>query len=207
MPPLSRERILRTAIRVADREGLEAVSLRRVATELGVHVTSLYNHVPTRDAVTDAMVEVLLEEAKLPTGPVAWETWVRRFFDAVGTIAATHPGAFAVLEQRPVQGARAAASFEVALAAFTRAGFTATDAYAAVKTVVYLSLAVGVERSMLARGDMPETDVADLPVEAFPLLRAIAADTVPEEAWAFSLDALLAGLRVQLRRRRSRGGS
>jgi len=204
VPPLTRERILRTAVRIADREGPDAVTLRRIAAELDVHVTSLYNHVPTRDAVTDGIVELLLDEAKLPTGPVTWETWVQRFFEAVGTIAATHPGAFMALQQRPVQGPRASASFEVALAAFTRAGFTPADAYAAVKTVAFLALAVGVERSMLARGETPETNVAELPAHAFPLVRAIAADTVPEEAWAFSLDAVIAGLRAKLRRRKSR---
>src|SRR3954454_4823495 len=122
---------------MADRDGLDAVTLRGIAGELGVHVTSLYNHVPTRDAVTDGIVELLLDEAKLPTAPVSWETWVQRFFEAISTIASTHPGAFMTLQQRPVQGPRAAASFEVALAAFTRAGFSSTDAYAAVKTVSF----------------------------------------------------------------------
>src|SRR3954452_25618644 len=118
---LTRERILRTAVRLADRDGPDAVTLRRIASELGVHVTSLYNHVPTRDAVTDGIVELLLDEAKLPTGPVAWDGWVRDFVNGVIGIAGTHPGAFHALQQRPVQGARAAASFEVALAAFREA--------------------------------------------------------------------------------------
>jgi AcrR family transcriptional regulator len=97
MPALTRDRILRTAIRIADREGPDAVTLRRIAAELDVHVTSLYNHVPTREAVTDGIIEVLLDDAKLPTEPVPWETWVRRFFEAIMTIAATHPGAFHAL--------------------------------------------------------------------------------------------------------------
>src|ERR1700755_62011 len=122
MPALTRERILQTAVRLADRDGPDAVTLRRIAGELGVHVTSLYNHVPTRDAVTDGIVELLLDEAKLPTGPVPWDAWVRRYAAAIVGIAATHPGAFHALRQRPVQGERATASFEVALAAFTQAG-------------------------------------------------------------------------------------
>ena len=64
---------------MADRDGFEGVTLRRIAAELGVHVTSLYNHVPTRDAVTDGIIERLIEEAKLPTSPVPWEEWVRSF--------------------------------------------------------------------------------------------------------------------------------
>src|SRR3954451_13288530 len=130
MAALTRERILQAAVHLADRDGPEAVTLRRIASELGVHVTSLYNHVPTRDAVTDGIVELLLDKAKLPTGPVAWDDWIRQYVDGVTGIAATHPGAFHALQQRPVQGARAAASFEVAMAAFTEAGFGTNDSFA-----------------------------------------------------------------------------
>jgi AcrR family transcriptional regulator len=197
MPPLTRERILRTAVAIADREGPDAVTLRRIATELDVHVTSLYNHVPTRDAVTDGIIEVLLDEAKLPTAPVPWETWVRRFVDAIMTIAATHPGAFHALQQRPVQGPRATASFEIALAAFTNAGLSPADAYSAVKTVSLLAFMIGVERSMVARGDMPETELESLPAESFPLVRAVAAEFDYEDTWTFAVETLVAGLRIR----------
>jgi len=202
MSALTRERILRTAVRLADRDGPEAVTLRRIAGELGVHVTSLYNHVPTRDAVTDGIVELLLDEAKLPTGPIAWDGWVRQFIDAVIGIAATHPGAFHALEQRPVQGARATASFEIALAAFKEAGFGASDAFAAIKTASYLALMIGRERSMVARGDMPETQLDQLPAEQFPLVRAIATEAADyENVWDFGVETLVIGLRARLEQR------
>jgi AcrR family transcriptional regulator len=205
MAALTRERILRTAVVLADRDGPDAVTLRRIAGELGVHVTSLYNHVPTRDAVTDGIVELLLDEAKLPTGPVAWDDWVRRFVDAVIGIAATHPGAFHALQQRPVQGARATASFEVALAAFRTAGYSAADAFAAVKTTSYLALMIGTERSMVARGDLPETRLDALPAESFPLVRSVATDAADHEnVWDFSVETLIAGLRSRVPGRASR---
>src|SRR6478609_11689685 len=99
---LTRDAILRTAVQLADRDGPDAVTLRKIAGELGVHVTSLYNHVPTREAVTDGIVELLLDEAKLPTTAVAWDAWIRQFVDGVTGIAATHPGAFHALQQGPV---------------------------------------------------------------------------------------------------------
>jgi AcrR family transcriptional regulator len=199
MTALTRERILQTAVRLADRDGPDAVTLRRIATELGVHVTSLYNHVPTRDAVTDGIVELLLDEAKLPLGPVAWDDWVREFVDAVVGVAATHPGAFHALQQRPVQGARAAASFEVALAAFDRAGFSAADGYAAVKTAAFLALMIGTERSMVARGETHETQIDALPAESFPLVRSVPTGVGDyENVWAFSVETLIAGLRTRL---------
>ena len=195
MASLTRDQILRTAIRLADRDGWDAVTLRRIGSELGVHVTSLYNHVPTREAITDGIVETLLADAKLPTHPVPWEDWARHFFEAVSTIATTHPGAFHALQQRPVQGPRATASFEIALAAFTPAGFTLVDAYAAVKTVALLAIEVGVERSTAARGEVSETRLQDLPVDAFPLVRAVAVAAQPDDVWAFAIETVIAGLR------------
>lgn len=198
---LTRERILRTAVRLADQDGPEAVTLRRIASELGVHVTSLYNHVPTRDAVTDGIVELLLDEAKLPVGPVMWDDWIRQFIDGVTGVAATHPGAFHALRQRPVQGARATASFEVALAAFTKAGFSTADGFAAIKSASYLALMIGMERSMVARGELLETHLDELPAESFPLVRSVETDAADYEyVWAFGVDTLIAGLRSRLPR-------
>ena len=198
MAALTRDRIVGTAVAMADREGFEAVTLRRIAGELGVHVTSLYNHVPTREAVTDGIVEQLVEEAQLPSGPLGWEEWVRRFFAAIGQVAADHPGAFAALQRRPVQGPRAAASFEVALDAFATAGLTPTDAYNAVKATALTALAVGLERSLAERDQAPETAIGDLPPERFPLVRSLDELTDPEPVWAFSLETLVAGLRAQV---------
>ena len=196
---LTRERILQTAVRLADRGGPDSVTLRKIAGELGVHVTSLYNHVPTRDAVTDGMVELLLDEAKLPTGPVAWDDWVRQYIDGITGIAATHPGAFHALQMRPVQGARASASFEVAMAAFTETGFSTADAFAAIKAASYLALVIGMERSAVARGELLETHLEELPEESFPLVRSIAADVADYEyVWTFSVETLIAGLRSRL---------
>jgi AcrR family transcriptional regulator len=202
VPRLSRDRILRTAIAVADRDGFDAVTLRRIAGELDVHVTSLYNHVPTREAVTDGIVELLIDEAKLPADRVPWEAWVRSFVGAIETVAATHPGAYAALQHRPVQGPRAAASFEVALAAFRAAGFSPEDAYGAVKAATFTALSIGLERAMTTRGEFPQTSLDELPADAFPNTHDVVAVADPAAAWAFAIETLVAGLRAQARRRK-----
>ena len=71
--PLSRRRVLEAAVRFADREGLEALSMRRLGAELGVEAMSLYNHVPNKDALLDGMVEVLLGELEVPPEKGDWE--------------------------------------------------------------------------------------------------------------------------------------
>ena len=97
---LSRAAIVAAAMKLADREGLEAVTLRRIATTLGVYVTSLYNHVPTKEAVLDGMIECLIAEARLPENPIPWQEWVRRFAASLRSVALKHPGAFAALHPR-----------------------------------------------------------------------------------------------------------
>jgi len=206
VPALTRERILSTAVAMADQDGLDAVTLRRIAGELGVHVTSLYNHVATRDAVTDGIVESLLDEARLPTAALGWEEWVRSFFLAMGTLAATHPGAFAALQRRPVQGPRAAASFEVALAAFADAGLGPEDAYNAVKATALTALMVGMERSMSTRAPLAETAIDALPREGFPQFHGLSDLHDLESTWSFSLETLVAGLQVQVRARTTSRG-
>ena len=201
MPALSRDRILETAVALADRDGLEAVTLRRIAAELGVHVTSLYHHVPTREAVSDGVVELLVAEADLPLEPVPWEQWVRRFFTAMCDVARAHPGAFQALQAHPVQGARASATFEVALAAFTKAGLSPQDAYGALKTVSLVTLGAALEQAAIAQGGLQGTHLEDLPEEDFPQVRALSEIDEPDAAHAFALEVLVSGLRAQVRKR------
>jgi AcrR family transcriptional regulator len=205
VPQLSSDRIVATALELADREGLDAVTLRRLATELGVHVTSLYNHVATRDAIVDGIIELLISEAELPGSPRTWEEWVRTFVAAIGALAESHPGAFAALERRPVQGERALSSFEAALAAFERAGLSSSEAYSAVKATTYIALAIGLERALAARGETAETETDLLSPDRFPHVLALASvDDPGQTTWAFSVETLVAGLHTQVRRAKRR---
>ena len=96
---------------------------------------------------------------------------MRRFVDQVAELAGVHAGAFAVLMRRPVQGARATATFETGLAAFQRAGMSPVDAYAAVKSVSLAVLGCCMERSTaVGAEDLPQTDLDGLSREDFPLV-------------------------------------
>ncbi len=171
---LSRDRILACAVRLADEAGLHAASLRGVAGTLNVHVTSLYNHVPTKDALLDGIAEELLAGAGFPVGDLRWEQWVRQFADAFARLARNHPGAFAVLLRRPVQGARAAATFEAGLAAFSRAGMDPPEAVGAVRSVALALLGCCAELAQLAAGHDQATDMTPLSREEFPELNRAA---------------------------------
>jgi AcrR family transcriptional regulator len=197
--PLSRQRILTCAVHVADRDGLDATSLRKVAGELGVHVTSLYNHVATKEALLDGLVEELFAGADLPHGEFAWDVWVREFVAGVAGVARHHPGAFAVLLRRPVQGPRASATFEVGLAAFRRAGLSAAECYGAIKTVSLAVLGCCVEQAYAAAGgDGPATDVASLSWQDFPVLHEVLDHTDEVDVVTTLADVLVAGLATRI---------
>src|SRR5215216_6633341 len=99
--PLSRRRILEAAVRFADREGLEALSMRKLGSELGVEAMSLYNHVPNKGALFDGMVEVLLGELEVPPEDESWERRVREAYGAFRRLAHEHPNVFPLLITRP----------------------------------------------------------------------------------------------------------
>src|SRR5437867_10194051 len=63
---LTRERIIRAALRIMDEEGLEAVSMRRIGRELGVEAMSLYNHVRDKEDILDSICELVLSEFRIP---------------------------------------------------------------------------------------------------------------------------------------------
>ena len=77
-PPLSRDLVLRTAMALADRDGLDALSMRRLATELGVEAMSLYYHVRNKDGILAGIADLALNEVEPPTGSDDWKADVRR---------------------------------------------------------------------------------------------------------------------------------
>ncbi|MFZ6181151.1 TetR/AcrR family transcriptional regulator [Nannocystis pusilla] len=76
--PLSRERVLRAAVELADAEGLAALSMRRLAQALGVEAMSLYNHVAGKDDVLDGMVDLVVGEIEAPAVGGDWKAAIRR---------------------------------------------------------------------------------------------------------------------------------
>ncbi len=75
--PLERQRIVEEAVRLADEHGLDAVSMRRLATSLGVQAMSLYHHLPSNDALLAAMLDVVYERMPLPSTQEGWRGALR----------------------------------------------------------------------------------------------------------------------------------
>src|SRR5438552_10052936 len=75
--PLSRERILETALELVDKGGIESLSMRKLGQALGFEAMSLYNHVANKDDVIDGILDLVLAESELPSPAGDWETAVR----------------------------------------------------------------------------------------------------------------------------------
>ncbi len=91
--PLSRDRVLRAAIALADEGGIDALSMRKLADELGVKAMSLYNHVANKDAVLDGILDTAFGEIVLPTGEADWRSEVRKIGVSAHETLLRHPWA------------------------------------------------------------------------------------------------------------------
>src|SRR6266480_4817426 len=91
--PLSRERILDTALALVDEEGIEALSMRKLGQALGYEAMSLYNHVANKDDLLDGIVDRVLAETELPRAPGDWHAAVRASAISVHDALRRHPWA------------------------------------------------------------------------------------------------------------------
>ncbi|MEV7176981.1 TetR/AcrR family transcriptional regulator C-terminal domain-containing protein [Kitasatospora sp. NPDC093679] len=99
--PLSRDRVLRTAVALADRSGIDALSMRSLAQELGVVPMALYKHVANKEQLLDGMVDVVVGEIGPPDGGDGWKDAVRGRILATRHALLRHPWAARVVESRP----------------------------------------------------------------------------------------------------------
>jgi len=98
--PLTRERVLGAAVELADRYGIEALSMRRLGTEIGVEAMSLYNHVANKEDVLDGMVDVILGEIDAPPEDGDWKPRLRARILSARRAMLRHPWASGVIVSR-----------------------------------------------------------------------------------------------------------
>src|SRR3954447_21054374 len=91
--PLTRQRVLKTAVRLADKDGIESLSMRKLARSLGVEAMSLYNHVANKGDLVDAMFELVMTEVELPPDSERWDTAIRSYAIAMHDALLRHPWA------------------------------------------------------------------------------------------------------------------
>jgi AcrR family transcriptional regulator len=122
--PLTKERILRTAVALADEGGVEAFSMRRIAQELGVVPMALYKHVANKDEMLDGMVDVVVGEIDPPLEGADWKTAMRERILSARRALLRHPWASQVIESRAEPTPTIIAYIDSMMGIFLSGGFT-----------------------------------------------------------------------------------
>jgi AcrR family transcriptional regulator len=119
---ISRDAVLDATLSLAEESGLEAVSMRAVASRLGVTPMALYHHVHDKEDLLDALIERLLGELPLPDPSLPWPERLRALAASLRETAGRHPDAFLMLLRRPATTPAALRAREAVYAALNDAG-------------------------------------------------------------------------------------
>ena len=202
--PLSQERILETALRLADEEGLRSLSMRRLASELGFEPMALYRHFPNKAAIIDGVVGAVWAEMTLPFGQEdPWDR-LRELSRSFRRLALAHPNVFPALANRPVYLRGAMRPVEVALEAFQAAGFDDAGAvHAFVSLVAYVyGYALREIAGLLGTEEGAQVlwyDLHRVPGQSFPAIVKLAPQFAGydfDASFERGLEAMLSGLRA-----------
>lgn len=196
---LSQARIATTALTLLDRDGLQALTMRRLGAKLGVEAMAIYRYFPNKAALLADVVEVLLAELVIPApSDTPWEIVLRDVSRAYRALLLRHPHAIPLLAALPLSDPAAARAAGAVLAQLRAAGFDAQSALKALATIT--SYVVGVAQWEVGtapfRAEREGRPIA-LPPDADPYLIELAPQLAAadcDETFEFGLDVILRGL-------------
>jgi len=204
-PPLSRERVLRAAMLLADREGVEALTMRKLARELGVEAMTLYYYVAKKGEILDGIGDLVASEIELPSGEVGWKAAVRQRAISAHEVLLRHPWASMLWVSSMTIGPGRLRYMDAGLRAYREAGFSPAlteQAFHAVEnhivgfTLQEIDFPVAREQVVEAGASFLEK----LPAEAYPYLAEHVQQHlegpghVNEGDFEFALDLILDGI-------------
>jgi len=204
--PLSRERVVRAAMALADAGGIDALTMRRLGDELGVEAMSLYRHVANKDDLIDGMTDAVFAEIELPSGATDWRTAMRERAVSVRAALSRHPWATPLMQSRTSPGPATMRHHDTVIGTLRTAGFSVAltaHAFSALDSYIYgfaqqqrsLPFETGEQTAELA-----EAILAQFPAEAYPHLAELTVQHVLQpgydygDEFEFGLDLVLDGL-------------
>jgi AcrR family transcriptional regulator len=207
--PLSKEAVFQAALDLADAEGIEALTMRRLAEALGVEAMSLYHHARNKDVILDAMIDRVFAEIELPRPEEGWRDGLARRARSARAALRRHPWATRLMESRSNPGPANLTHHDAMLGCLRRGGFSvplAAHAYAVLDAYVYgfvhteqmLPFQSGDELHAFA-----DTMLAAIPAGVYPHLVELTRDHVLQPGYAFAhefewgLTLLLDGLEAR----------
>lgn len=202
-PALTRDRIVQAAVALIEREGAEALSMRRVAAELDVAVMSLYNHVPNKAALLEGVADRVVAGLELDAGPAqSWQEDARALVRAFRKVAHDHPRCMKIVLTHKVDTAAGLRPMERALALADAAGFDAATAVRITRALLAYALGAQVREAGMEQmlGHLEETGAQSwkhLDPQEFRHVIAYGPELAahdPESDFEFGLDLLISAL-------------
>ncbi|MEV8373920.1 TetR/AcrR family transcriptional regulator C-terminal domain-containing protein [Kribbella sp. NPDC056861] len=205
-PQLSRDRVLRAAVAVADGGGLGGLTIRSLALQLDVKPMSVYYYVANKSEILDGIVDLVFAEIELPTPGGEWRAEISKRAHSAREVLRRHPWAIALMESRTNPGPATLRHHDAIVGTFRLAGFSvplAAHAYALLDAFVY-GFALQ-ETSLPFESSEDAAEVTGAMMEHFasgqyPHLTELATDHVLQPGYAFGdefdfgLDLILDGL-------------
>jgi AcrR family transcriptional regulator len=211
--PLTREQVVDAALRVMDAEGLEAVSMRRVAREVGVEAMSLYNHVRDKEDLLDGVVERIMAEFQFPRGPRDdWLAYGRALAGGWRAVLKAHPNVMTLFAHRhkPMRSPTSMRPMEEALRTLRELGLSVEESARAFQVIGgYIMGYVMMENGrMFTPGDDGDAQALarQIPGDELPSVAAALpymADCDVDAQFEFGLDLMLDGLLARAERGRT----
>ena len=204
--PLTRERVLQTAVELADRGGIEALSMRKLGQELGVEAMALYYHFASKDRVLDGIVDIVHAEVELPAPGEDWKTAMRRRAFSLRDALARHRWSIGMMESRAHPGPASLRHHDAVIGSLLGGGFDmamAAHAYALIDAYVYGFALTKMNLPFDATddiADMAQDMLEPFPVDAYPNLVAFITEHAMQPGYDFAdefeygLDLVLDGL-------------
>lgn len=203
---LSKRRVVHKAIELADREGVEGLSMRKLANVLDAGAMSLYHYVANKDELLDAMIDVVLEEVGLPPEGADWQAAMRQQARSARQVLARHPWATTLIDSRTSPGPAHLRYREAVTACLRTAGFSVImatranwllDSYVYGFTLQEVSLPFDTPNEFTE--NVEEIFLPQLPPDEFPYLNESAAGLIaagynPAEEFDFGLELILTAL-------------
>jgi AcrR family transcriptional regulator len=211
--PLSRARVLETAVAFADQSGFGSLSMRRLGEALGVEAMSLYNHVANKDELLGGMVDVVYSEIELPADEHPWKMAMRKRATSARRVLSRHRWAIGLMESRSSPGPATLRHHDWVIGSLRGAGFSIGMAAHAFSVLDSYVIGFALHEASLPFDTAEESvDVAQmilngLPADEYPHLTELTVEHVLKpgydygDEFEFGLDLILDSL---ARARRSR---
>ena len=204
--PLSRERVLKTALALADAGGIESLTMRKLGEAVGVEAMSLYNHVPSKGDLLDGLIDLVFSEIELPSGADGWKTAMRQRAISARAVLSRHRWAIGLMESRTSPGPATLRHHDAVIGCLRQAGFPvalAAHAYSALDSYIY---GFALQEASLPfdtseqTSELAQAIVAQFPADEYPHLAEFTFEHVLRPGYdygseyEFGLDLILDGL-------------